>query len=109
MSSEAKQATSEVENGTSDSVQSSAVTVININPNVVGSGLMYNVYGVGQGTSTPLASGSALNGPVEVSVSGFAQYVVDFGAGPAGCIFTHQTPIISGGKAAVTLAITTTQ
>lgn len=89
-----------------NSVTTAGVTVIKINPNITGSGVVYSVYGTQGGTGgTMVANGSALNGPVSVSVSGYDEYFVTFG----GPVFGNEVPIKSGHDAQVTLAITTSQ
>ncbi|MEO6195076.1 MAG: hypothetical protein ABIS20_18830 [Thermoanaerobaculia bacterium] len=92
----------------SESVQTAAVTTITISPNISGSGVAYTVYGKsGSGSGSLVSTGSALNGPVTVTVSGYDQYFVSFGS--ESCTFGNSVAIRSGLTADVTLAITTTQ
>lgn len=107
MAAKSKRETSGGNKVSRNSVKVSDVTVININPNVVGSGLMYSVYGItGSGPANKVASGSALNGPISVSVSGYDQYTVTFGS-DIGCVFFSQAKIVNSAK--VTLALTISQ
>jgi hypothetical protein len=87
------------------------ITVIKINPNISGSGMYYAIWG--DGNPTPIASGSALNGLVPVSVSGYDQYNVGFvgatGNPFTGGVFSTPKPVAITGDATVTLAITVSQ
>lgn len=113
MSPKAKQATIKGKTATSNSVKSAAVTVIQINPNIAGSGIYYEVRGItGNQPGVVLQNGLALGTPATVSVSGFDYYAVDFvGAtqDQSSGIFTTPTPVKITGNATVTLALTVSQ
>jgi hypothetical protein len=96
------------------SVQTSTVTSIIIESNVIGSGLNYFIAPGSPGTHPPnpiLASGSALtdNLPVEVKVSGYDSYVVFFQDRARSSAGFQDGVVItsSGGTAKVTLQVST--
>lgn len=113
MSTHAKQVTSHDEKGPSDSVKASAVAVIQINPNIAGSGIYYEVRGIsGSQPGVVLQNGPALGTAATVSVSGYDYYTVDFvgaTADPTSGIFTTPTPVKITGNATATLALTISQ
>jgi hypothetical protein len=114
MSTHAKQVTDHDKTAPSDSVKTSAVTVIQINPNIAGSGIFYEVRGMSgsQPVGAVLQNGSALGTAATVSVSGYDYYTVDFvGAtqDPTSGVFSTPTPVKITGNATVTLALTISQ
>ena len=96
----------------SGSANPSDVTVITIVPKILGEGIHWQVMGLVPGVEggTLLKEGSAIGPPVEVSVSGYAEYAVIFvGAkGKASGMFGSASglPISAlSGSATVTLSV----